>query len=133
LGLAALEFTLKKFPNRIVVARMGCAITVVGLVAGLFYASQTGRAGGLFQPPIDKFVHVGFWFLCATLGQMASGLRSRSRWWVLMLLLGFASLEEFLQIGLVDRQAEISDAFANATGIVASVFAMAALKKTQAD
>jgi hypothetical protein len=103
-------------PNNIAF-RKGCAVVTVGLILLLFIAGQTGHAGGLFPPPLDKFVHIGFWFTCATLGQVASGVNSLRRWLVLVLLLMVASLDEVVQIWSIDRDADIFDALANALGI----------------
>jgi VanZ family protein len=100
-----------------------CAVVTVLLIAGLFIAGQTGHVGGLFRPPIDKLAHVGFWFLCTSLAQMASGPNALRRWLVLLLLLLFSALDETVQIWTIGRNAEFADVVANVIGISASSMA----------
>jgi VanZ family protein len=109
--------------------RIFCAIATLLLITVLFVAGQTGHAGGLFKPPLDKVAHIGFWFTCATLGQIASGNNSLRRWLVLVLLLLLASLDEVVQIWTIGRDADMFDALANAVGISVSALAGFVLRR----
>jgi VanZ family protein len=109
--------------------RIVCAGATVLLIAGLFIAGQAGYLGGLFRSPVDKFVHFGFWFFCATLAQIAGGPNPLRRWLILLLLLLLAALDETVQIWTMGRHAEFADAIANAIGISTAAVAGFTLRR----
>ena len=103
--------------------RAGCAVITLVMLTSLFVAGQTGHAGGLVRAPLDKILHFGFWFVCASTTQATLWTHRTLLKWALIWLLLLSGTDELIQIWTAGRHADLGDALMNVLGVGAATLA----------
>ena len=95
------------------------AVVVVILLLALFIGGAQPQAVGLFEPPMDKVVHVFYYaFITQCLGRLIDLHLSIS----LFIALSIGIADEVHQLYLPGRSADILDLIADGFGITLSAF-----------
>ena len=98
-----------------VLAIIGLALMMVGI----FIGGREPGAGNLFNPPLDKVVHLGTYFIMT----MLIGLSFRRTLLPIVLLLSvcIAACDEIAQLYIPGRSADIGDYAADALGCLLAI------------
>jgi uncharacterized membrane protein YccC len=98
-----------------VLAIIGLALMMVGI----FIGGREPGAGNLFNPPLDKVVHLGTYFIMAML--IGLSFRRTPLPIVLLLTVCIAACDEIAQLYIPGRSADIGDYAADALGCLLAI------------